>query len=62
MDKVDMHLAKAFSTGMVYVALSRVRTLEGLSLGSFNPSKITADPIVLAWWAEHFVRDTKCIT
>eukprot|EP00026_Physarum_polycephalum_P002880 Phypoly_transcript_02889.p1 GENE.Phypoly_transcript_02889~~Phypoly_transcript_02889.p1 ORF type:complete len:819 (+),score=132.52 Phypoly_transcript_02889:146-2602(+) len=58
MDKVEMHLAKAFSTGMVYVALSRVRSLDGLSLGSFNPSKISADPIVLSWWAQHFVRDT----
>jgi ATP-dependent DNA helicase PIF1 len=58
MDKVEMHLAKAFSTGMVYVALSRVRSLEGLSLGSFNPCKITADPIVLEWWNTHFVKDT----
>jgi len=56
MDKVEMHLAKAFSTGMVYVALSRVRSLEGLSLGSFNASKITADSIVLEWWSQHFVK------
>jgi len=54
LDKVEMHLAKAFSPGMVYVALSRARSLEGLSIQSFSPSKIKADPIVKVWWDEHF--------
>ena len=56
LDKVEMHLAKAFSPGMVYVALSRVRSLAGLSLRSFSPSKVSADPVVRAWWDEHFVK------
>ncbi len=57
LDKVEMHLAKAFSTGMVYVALSRLRALDGLCLRSFSPSKVIADPIVRAWWDEHFANE-----
>jgi ATP-dependent DNA helicase PIF1 len=32
---------------MVYVALSRVRSLSGLYLKSFNPKKITVNPKLL---------------
>lgn len=36
-----------FGYGMVYVALSRAKTIEGLSLVSFNRHKIMANPTVL---------------
>lgn len=36
-----------FAPGMGYVALSRVRTLDGLLLSSFEPKKIIADPYAL---------------
>ena len=40
LDRVESDLSKAFDCGMVYVALSRVRSLEGLHLTGFDPSKI----------------------
>lgn len=36
-----------FDKGMVYVALSRVRSLKGLFLTSFSPSKIQVHESVL---------------
>ena len=39
-----------FENGMSYVALSRVRTLQGLHLYAFNPDKVTADPRVLKFY------------
>ncbi len=41
LDKAVMSLDNCFCVHQVYVALSRVRTLEGCYLKSFNPSKIT---------------------
>ena len=37
---------KIFESGQTYVALSRLRTLEGLYLSSFNPKKIKHNKIV----------------
>ena len=39
-----------FSPHSVYVALSRVRSLDGLYLKNFNPYKITVDPRVVAFY------------
>lgn len=39
-----------FDYGMTYVSLSRVKTLEGLSLLSFDSSKIMANPAVLEYY------------
>ncbi|KAJ1441399.1 P-loop containing nucleoside triphosphate hydrolase [Sesbania bispinosa] len=43
LDKAYINLSGAFGCGMVYTALSRVRSLEGLHLSGFKPSKIQAD-------------------
>ena len=47
-DRVMADLGNSFETGQVYVALSRCRSLEGLSLSSkIKPQSIIADPRVI---------------
>jgi len=43
LDNAVLDLADCFCNHMVYVALSRVRSLSGLYLKSFNPKKITVN-------------------
>jgi len=43
MDAAVMDLAPCFVSGMVYVALSRVRTMEGVHVLSFDCEKVQAD-------------------
>ncbi|KAK7305034.1 hypothetical protein VNO77_42933 [Canavalia gladiata] len=43
LDRIHTDLSRAFGCGMVYVALSRVRTLEGLHLSALSRSKIKVD-------------------
>jgi|UniRef100_A0A2N9FCN8 ATP-dependent DNA helicase PIF1 len=50
LDKLCTNLSRAFGCGMVYVALSRMRSLEGLQLQGFDPSKIKAHPKVLQFY------------
>ncbi|KAF5202456.1 Atp-dependent dna helicase [Thalictrum thalictroides] len=47
-------LSRAFGYGMVYVALSRVRSLKGLYLSGFTSSKIKAHPKVLEFYDKAF--------
>lgn len=47
LDRVEMDLARAFGPGMVYVALSRASSLDGLSLASFDKALIKASPIAI---------------
>ncbi len=47
LESAVMDLADAFCEHQVYVALSRVRSLEGLELISFNPRKITVNKTML---------------
>ena len=51
LDKVEVNLDRAFEYGMAYVALSRVRGMEGLCIkGSIAPKALEADPLVLDFY------------
>lgn len=50
LDRVHTDLSKAFGYGMVYVALSRVKSLSGLHLSGLDPWKIKAHPKVLRFY------------
>ncbi|XP_027340903.1 ATP-dependent DNA helicase PIF1-like [Abrus precatorius] len=50
LDRIHTDLSRAFGCGMVYVALSRVRSLEGLHLSAFNRSKIKVDQKVSSFY------------
>lgn len=51
LDIAEMDLgSNVFASGQSYVGLSRVKTLDGLYLSSFNPRKIKTDPIVLEFY------------
>lgn len=47
-----MDLSKCFCNHQVYVALSRVKTLDGLSLNNFDPKKITVNKKVVDYYKE----------
>jgi ATP-dependent DNA helicase PIF1 len=53
LDAAEVDLSQAFEKGMGYVALSRVRTLGGLSLKGMNKTALMVDEEVLAF-DEHF--------
>ncbi|KAL3683052.1 hypothetical protein R1sor_001074 [Riccia sorocarpa] len=52
LDRVETDLSRAFDYGMVYVALSRVKSLQGLRLIGFDPSKIRVHPKVAHFYEE----------
>ena len=47
LDSAFIDLGKVFEYGMGYVALSRVRTLEGLHLGDFNEMSLKINPQII---------------
>ena len=49
LDRVQLSLGKVFECGQIYVALSRARSLEGLSLTDIDFSKLSAHPKALAF-------------
>ena len=52
-DAAEMDLgANVFAPGQAYVALSRVRSLEGLRLTKFDPKSILADPLVKEYYGQ----------
>lgn len=51
LDMAEMDIGKSvFEFGQTYVALSRVRSLQGLYLTEFWPHKIKAHPLVIAFY------------
>jgi len=53
LDAAEMDVGNdIFECGQAYVALSRVKTLDGLFLRSFNAQKIRANPMVKAFYAK----------
>jgi ATP-dependent DNA helicase PIF1 len=55
LDRVEASIDKTvFAYGQAYVAISRVTTLEGLTLKSFDPTVIRAHPSVLSFFETDF--------
>ncbi len=52
LDYAKIDLSEAFEFGQVYVALSRVKTLEGLSLTDFSPDRVRAHPECLQFYKD----------
>ena len=44
LDRLEVDLRSAFEAGQVYVALSRARSLAGLTVLGFDPAKVRAHP------------------
>lgn len=49
LDKAQIDLSKAFTYGQGYVALSRLRSLEGLALSGFSQTALVVHPEVLIY-------------
>lgn len=50
LEKLVVDCNRIFECGQVYVALSRIKTLDGLYLKSFNPSKVLANNTVVDFY------------
>lgn len=51
LDMAEMDIGRSiFAEGQSYVALSRVKTLDGLYLSEFNSTKIRANPLVVGFY------------
>ncbi len=53
LDSAHIDVSRAFAHGQAYVALSRVRSLDGLYLDTWDPSCIKVDPKVLTFLRHH---------
>ena len=47
LDAAEIDLSKTFEVGQGYVALSRIRNIEGLRLMGFNDMALSVDPLIL---------------
>lgn len=43
--------SEIFECGQAYVALSRIKTMDGVLLSSFDPARVRADPAVVEYYA-----------
>jgi ATP-dependent DNA helicase PIF1 len=50
LDKVKCDLSKVFVDGQIYVALSRVKTLEGLYIDAIDFNRIRANPAIVNFY------------
>lgn len=50
LDKLFVDCSRIFEKGQAYVALSRIKTLEGLYLRNFSPSKVMVDEDVVEFY------------
>jgi hypothetical protein len=58
LDMADMDLGKSvFEYGQSYVALSRIKSLDGLYLSEFHPHRIKANPLVKAFYERLIIVD-----
>lgn len=58
--RLHTDLSRSFGYGMVYVILSRVRSLKGLHLSGLNPSMIKAHPKVLRFYERFAGEEEQC--
>lgn len=57
LDNVEIDLGKGFAYGQAYVALSRMKSLEGLALtDAINPSIVKADPELVKFYDEIVIK------
>ncbi len=61
LDAMEVDLSKSFVKGMGYVALSRVRTLEGINLLGFNQMSFEVSPEVLKMDGEFRDKSTDAV-
>jgi ATP-dependent DNA helicase PIF1 len=54
LDKAAISMAGIFDCGQAYVALSRMRSLEGLTLDRFDPTLICAHPKVIYFYRQGY--------
>ena len=57
LDKLVVDCSRIFEKGQTYVALSRIKTLEGLYLRNFDPAKVMVDDKVVKFYDELRVFD-----
>ena len=50
LDKLVVDCSRIFEKGQAYVALSRIKTLNGLYLRNFNPAKVMVDNTVVEFY------------
>ena len=48
LDAAQIDLSKTFEVGQGYVALSRIKNIEGLKLMGFNDTALSVDPLILS--------------
>ncbi len=58
LDAAEIDLSKAFVYGQGYVALSRVRTLEGLKMTGMSPTALRVDPKIVTF-DERFFQESE---